>query len=309
MVENLDCKEHKSGYVAIVGKPNVGKSTLMNALLEQKVAAVSVRPQTTRKRQLGILTRKEAQIIFVDTPGLHKPDYKLSSFINSEAIAALHDADTILFLVDGSKAPDVEDQKLASEIRAIDPKIPVIIALNKCETVGISERELRAKAFYALLDKGSTIEISALRNQNLGGLISVLIETLPVGPEFFPTDQVTDYFERDIASDLIREACLNYLEDEIPHTIAVRIDEYQERSDSGGFISATIFVERESHKGMVIGKRGEMLKKIGTMARQEIETMSDRKIFLELRVKVAKNWRNDKDQLKRFGYTSQGGIK
>jgi len=309
MVENMDGKEHKSGYVAIVGKPNVGKSTLMNTLLEQKVAAVSVRPQTTRKRQLGILTRPEAQIIFVDTPGLHKPDYKLSNFINSEALSALHDADAVLFLVDCGRAPDVEDQKLANEIRAIDPKIPVIIALNKSEDSGKSEREMRTKAFYALIEKGSTIEISALRNQNLDKLISMLIDNLPVGPEYFPADQVTDFYERDIASDLIREACLNYLEDEIPHTVAVRIDEYQERSDSSGFISATIFVERESHKGIVIGKRGEMLKKIGTMARLEIEAMSERKVFLELRVKVAKNWRNDKDLLKRFGYTSQGGIK
>ena len=308
MTEGIDNSKHRSGYVAIVGKPNVGKSTLLNTLLSQKVAAVSIRPQTTRKRQLGILTRKDAQIIFVDTPGLHKPDYKLSQFINSEAMIALHDADLILFLVDCSQAPDEEDQRLAKEIRATDSKVPVIIALNKSENLGKIEREMRAKAFFALVERGKIIEISALRSQNLETLLSMIIDNLPFGPEYFPPDQVTDFYERDIAADLIREACLNYLEDEIPHTIAIRIDEFQERNDSSGFISATVFVERESHKGIVIGKKGDMLKKIGTMARQEIEAMSGRKIFLELRVKVAKNWRNDKDQLNRFGYTNQGGA-
>jgi len=308
MSEKNEYSGYKSGYVAIAGKPNVGKSTLMNKLLHQKVAAVSIKPQTTRKRQLGILTSEKAQIIFVDTPGLHRPDYKLSKFINSEALAALHDADVILFLVDASQTPDEEDEILGREIGSVRTKKPVILALNKSELLSADEKGVRGEQYQGLVPDAIKIEISALKDKNLDGLITLITEQLPHGPQYFPKDQITDYYEREIAADLIRAACLYYLQDEIPHSIAIRIDEFLERDEDNAYIAATVFVERESHKGMVIGKGGEMLKKIGTLARLEIEAMSGRKIYLELRVKVEKNWRNNAVLLKRFGYTAGGGI-
>ena len=309
MTEKNSFGDYKSGFVAIVGKPNVGKSTLMNKLLRQKVAAVSVKPQTTRKRQLGILTDEKAQIIFVDTPGLHKPDYKLSAFINAEALAALHDAEVILFLVDGSQVPDAEDERLAAEIGSVKSDRPLIIALNKSDLLSRAQKKAQADLYQALVPRGDLIEISGLDGVNLDKLIAMIVNALPHGPQYYPQDQVTDYYERDIAADLIRAACLHYLEDEVPHSIAIRMDDYKERDEENTYIAATIFVERESHKGMVIGKGGEMLKKIGTMARLEIEAMSERKIYLELRVKVEKNWRNNPEFLRRFGYAADGGLK
>lgn len=306
--QNLN-ENYRSGFVAIVGKPNVGKSTLMNALLKQQVAAVSVRPQTTRKRQLGILTTENAQIIFVDTPGLHKPDFKLSQFINAEALAALHDADLILFLVDGSQPPDAQDQRLADEINSINQTVPVILALNKSELLRPAERVNHLADFHSLVERATTVEISALKGIQINTLLDLVTDNLPLGPQFYPEDQVTDLYERDIAADLIRAACLHYIEDEIPHSMAVRIDEYSERENGDAYIHATLIIEREAHKGIVIGKSGEMLKKIGTMARLQIEAMSERKVYLDLHVRVEKNWRNNPQLLKLFGYSFQGGSK
>jgi len=301
--------EYRSGFVAIVGKPNVGKSTLMNKILKQQVAAVSVRPQTTRKRQLGIMTTDNAQIIFIDTPGLHEIQYKLSNFINSEALFALHDADLILFLVDISGLPDDEDEKLALEIAAKSSDTPVIMVFNKVDLLIKQDVQRYIEAFKTLVPPAQTIEVSALKNQNVEKLVKLITQNLPVGPQYYPEDQVTDYYEREIAADLIRAACLEYLEDEVPHAVAVRVDEYQERDEQNAFIKATIFVEREAQKGIVIGKGGLMIKQIGSKARQEIEAMSDRKIYLDLSVKVEKNWRNNPQVLKQFGYVSDGGIK
>ena len=301
--------EFRSGFVAIVGKPNVGKSTLMNAILKQQVAAVSIRPQTTRKRQLGILTTQNAQIIFIDTPGLHEVQYKLSSFINAEALSALHDSDVILFLVDLSSLPDSEDERLANEITVNVPGTPVIMVLNKADLAPKPIKTRNINAYKALASTAHAIEISALKNQNVDKLLEMIIENLPEGPQYYPEDQVTDYYEREIAADLIRAACLEYLEDEVPHAVAVRVDEYQERDEQNAYIKATVFVEREAQKGIVIGKGGLMIKQIGSKARQEIEAMSDRKIYLDLSVKVEKNWRNNPQVLKQFGYVSDGGIK
>lgn len=297
---------YRSGFVVIVGKPNVGKSTLVNSLLDQKIAAVSLRPQTTRKRQLGILTTDTSQIIFIDTPGLHQPDYKLSQFINAEAYAAIHDADVILFLVDASKCPESQDIDLATTLNKMQHAAPVILVLNKWDKVSRSDQEARTGEYLKLLPQARLLKISALQKTNLHDLIALLEELLPEGPQLYPPDQVTDQQEREIAADLIRSACLVFLKDEIPHAIAVKVDEFLERDEENAYILATIFVERESHKGIVIGKNGAMLKQIGTLARQEIEQMSGRSVFLELKVKVAPNWRNDKGMLARLGYAPDG---
>ncbi len=293
----------KSGFVAVMGVPNVGKSTLINALMRVKIAAVSPWPQTTRKRQLGILTTELGQIIFVDTPGIHNPHHKLGQHMNDEALSVLEDSDVILLLVDGSQPPTEEDQLLANAISNLTRSIPVILALNKIDlaTQGIIESHLTQ--YQDLFPKAKTsLQISAIQGTNLELLISLLYEYLPEGVPFFPLDQLTDLYEREIAADLIREAALYHLRDEVPHSIAVRIDEYTERGETGAYIAATLFVERNSQKGIVIGKDGNKLKQIGTAARKEIENMSGRKIFLKLRVKIRKNWRNDESALNLFGF-------
>jgi GTP-binding protein Era len=295
--------DHRAGFVAVMGRPNVGKSTLINALVGQKIAAVSPRPQTTRQMQLGILTTEEAQIIFVDTPGLHKPHHKLGEHMNKNASEAVEDADLVLFIVDGSESPPHEEDKILVGLLDRSPNPPtVILAVNKIDQVNSGMVQDRVSEYHALIPDAIPIQISATRGDNLESLIHLLVENLPEGPAFYPRDQVTDLYEREISADLIRAAALNHLRDEVPHAIAVRIDEYKERDHKGVYIAATMFVERDSQKGIVIGKGGKMLKKIGTSARMEIEAMSGRKAFLKLRVKVRKNWRNDENALKRFGF-------
>lgn len=294
-----------SGYVTLIGRPNVGKSTLLNAILKQKVAAVSPRPQTTRKRQLGILTDDSAQIIFIDTPGIHKPHHKLGEFMNESATDTLLDADLILWVVDASEAPHEEDFLIANRLTAIRADLPVILALNKVDTLNAEQIAERREKFTALYPNARPIEISALTGAGQSSLMDLLISSLPAGPKYFPEDTVTDLYERDIAADLIREAALVHLRDEIPHAMAVRIDEYLERGETGAKISATLFVERDSQKGIVIGKGGSMLKEIGSTARKEIERMSGRKVFLDLRVKTSLNWRNDPHALRLFGFEIQ----
>jgi len=295
--------EFRSGFIALVGKPNVGKSTLINALLGQKIAAVSPRPQTTRRRQLGILTTKNAQLVFVDTPGIHHANHKLGKFLNQEAEEGLSGVDLILWLVDGSREPDNEDQMISSILNDLRRSPEVVIGVNKIDLLkssqGITEHIAK---FSNLLPSAEVIALSALQPESRSGLVSSLVEKLPVREPQFPLDQLTDLYERDIAADLIREAALFFLRDEVPHGLAIRIDEFTERGDVGAYIAATLFVERESQKGIVIGEKGSMLKKIGSAARQEIEAMGGRKVFLQLRVKVAKGWRNDENFLNRFGY-------
>lgn len=292
----------KSGFVTIVGRPNVGKSTLLNRYLGQKVAAVSPRPQTTRRRQLGILTRPDVQVIFIDTPGVHKPQHKLGDFMNQEALSTLEDADVIVFLVDASEPPTEEDHSLARSLAGVHIWRKVILALNKVDQVPLEALDDRQKVFQNLLPKTPAIQVAAVSGLNCDQLLEMLIERLPEGQPFYDEEQITDLYEREIAADLIREAVLSRLRDEVPHCVAVRIDEYKERQETGAYIAATLFVERDSQKGILIGQGGSMLKSIGTAARREIETMSDRKVYLELRVKVSKNWRNDPDALRLFGY-------
>ena len=288
--------QYKSGFVAVMGRPNVGKSTLVNALLGQKIAAVSPRPQTTRKHQLGILTLEDAQIVFVDTPGVHRPRHKLGERMNEEAQDALKHCELVLFLVDVSQLPTDDDRLLASRITSLHLAMKTMLVLNKIDLLpanSAQELKERQAVFHALLPQADVFAISATRGDNRQVLLAAMLERLPEGEPFYPEEQVTDMFERDLAGELIREAALLLLREEIPHGIAVRVDEFTERGETGAFISATVIVERESHKPIVIGQGGSMLKKIGSAARKEIETMSGRKVFLDLRVKVRKNWRED----------------
>ena len=283
-----------------MGRPNVGKSTLINALIGQKVAAVSPRPQTTRRRQEGIITTKEYQIIFIDTPGVHKPHNKLGEGMNLEARSALEHCDLVLFMVEASQRPTDEDRLLSSMLRSMVRPETVMLVLNKIDLVQSKNIPEIQAAYQDLIPTENLVLISATRGDNREQLLQKIIDHMPAGEPFYPEEQVTDLYERDISADLIREACLNNLRYEVPHGIVVRIDEYTERNEHGVYIEATIFVERESHKGIVIGLNGQMLKKIGTAARKEIEAMNGKKVFLQLRVKVRKNWRDDEKMVKQM---------
>lgn len=295
-----DATGHRSGFVAVVGKPNVGKSTLLNHYLEQKVAAVSPRPQTTRRRQLGILTLPEAQIVFIDTPGIHKSVHKLGEWMVQAAVDAVRDADLALWLVDGAAKPGEEDEITAQ--RLAETGKPVILALNKSDQVREDVRDKRLAEYALLAPQAEMYWVSARNGDGTAELLAALISHLEEGPQFYDPDQITDLYEREIALDLIREALLRSLDEEVPHSTAVRLEEYSDRGEDAAFISATLLVEREAHKGIVIGKGGEMLKRIGTLARKEIEALTGRKVYLELRVKVLANWRNNPILLSQLGY-------
>lgn len=295
---------YKSGFIAVAGRPNVGKSTLINTLMGQKIAAVTPRPQTTRRQQLGILTLENAQIIFIDTPGIHRPHHKLGEWMNSEASHALAQSDVLLIVVDGSQPIHEEDRLVANTIQEQSGELSQILVINKKDVIAVPDQPVIQNAFLELFPKATPIFISAAFEENLTALLTLIQETLPKGEPFFPEDQVTDLYEREIAADLIREAALLHLRDEVPHSIAIRIDEFTERGEAGAYIAATLLVEKESHKPIVIGQGGEKIKQIGQFARVEIEKMSGRKVFLQLRVKVRANWRNNEQVLQQFGFKS-----
>lgn len=293
---------HKSGFVAVAGRPNVGKSTLMNAFLKQKVAIVSPRPQTTRTRQLGILTRPRYQIIFVDTPGLIKPRHRLDEVMVAAAEEAVRDADVVLWLLDVSEPPGEGDRIIAETMRSLADQVHLILGLNKADLLAPEEVIERTEAYRALLPEADWLLFSALHGNGLAELLQMLVDALPEGPRYYPADQTTDAFVRDIAAELIREQIFLQMRDELPYGTAVEVTEFEERNNGLTHISATIYVERENHKKIIIGTKGAQLRKIGTAARQEIEELIQGKVYLSLWVKVEPNWRRNEQALQRLGY-------
>lgn len=300
--------DHRSGFVAVVGKPNVGKSTLMNAYLGQKIAIVSPKPQTTRNRLLGILTLAtergdlaNAQIIFVDTPGIHQPLHKLGEYMVETAVRAIPDADVVLFLVDVSHPPGEEDRQIA-EILAAQGQVPILLTLNKADLVPPEQVASHQAAYQALGSFDDRLLVSALQGDNLDQLLKAIVERLPLGPLYYPEEQVTDQQLRFMAAELVREQVLRHLRQEIPYSVAVVVDQFKERSEEMTYISANVFVERETQKAIILGEGGRMIKRIGRDARQEIEHLLGTRVYLELWVKVKKKWRKDERELRRLGY-------
>lgn len=294
-------ENYRSGYVAVVGKPNVGKSTLVNALIGRKVAITSPKPQTTRRRILGILTRPDAQVLFVDTPGIHVPKQALNAYMMREVEHALNDCDAILFVVDVSRPPTEEDRRVAERIRPL--RVPKFMALNKADLLDATDGPDNVRQFQELFgDEDHAIFTSGvvIKQENMNLLLERLIAVLPVGPQYFPPDQYTDQPERALAAELVREQALRFLEEEVPHAVAVTVEEYVLRPNQVLYIVATIHVERESHKGILIGKNGQMLKRIGSEARREIERELGHKVYLELWVKVREHWRRDERYIERL---------
>lgn len=284
---------HRAGYVAVVGKPNVGKSTLVNALVGHKVAIVSPKPQTTRRRIMGILTQDDAQIIFVDTPGIHEPKIALNKYMMREVDSALGDCDAVLFVVDVSTPPDEDDQRVAQRVRRLNT--PVVMALNKADLIAPTNVVEHTRLYHELLGSELSILTSGkdVRVENMTELLAMLIAALPNGPEFYPSDQYTDQPEKMLTAELIREQALRFLDQEVPHAVAVSVDEFAERPNNMIYIGATIYVERDSQKGILIGRGGQMLKRIGSESRREIERMIGNKVYLELWIKVREAWRRD----------------
>lgn len=293
-----------SGFVSLVGRPNVGKSTLMNRLIGEKIAIISNKPQTTRNRVQSILTKDDFQIVFIDTPGIHRPRHKLGEYMVKSAETTLNEVDAVLMLIEPSDKILEADRLIIEKFAKV--KSPVILVINKIDTV---ERERVFKVideYRKLYDFAEIVPISAFEGTNTDELLSVIRKYLPEGPRYFPSDMVTDQPERQIASEIIREKALRLLEDEIPHGIAVEITEMKKRKEGNLVdVRATIFCEKDSHKGIIIGKHGDMLKKIGTKARGDIERLLGSPIYLELWVKVKKDWRDSDFLLKNFGYDSK----
>lgn len=295
--------DHRSGFVALIGKPNVGKSTLLNAWLGANIAAVSPKPQTTRNRLLGILTRLDAQVIFVDTPGIHLPRTKLGSYMVTTAKRAIPDADVVLFIVNAPELPTRADREIAQLFASL--RAPVILTMNKADLLpDEKQRYLSAYAELGLFDE--SLCISALTGYNRDALLELTISKLPMGPRYYPEEQLTDQQERFIAAELIREQILRFLEEEVPHAVAVVVEEFKERPRNVLYISANIYTEKESQKGIVIGRKGAMLKRIGREARGTLEQFFGCKIYLELWVKVRKDWRRNRQYLRELGYHLRG---
>ena len=294
-------EDYKSGFVAIIGRPNVGKSTLMNHLIGQKIAITSRKAQTTRNKIQTVYTCERGQIVFLDTPGIHKAKNKLGECLVNVASGTFRDADVILWLVEPGTQVGPGDRHIAEQLK--NCKLPVILVINKVDTVKKEEVAGFIETYRKLIDFADIVPASALRAQNLDTVIDCIFKYLPYGPQFYDEDTITDQPQRQIVAELIREKALRTLDEEIPHGIAVTIDTMKERPDGRIVdIEATIICERDSHKGIIIGKQGAMLKKIGSAARFEIERMLEQKVNLKLWVKVKKDWRDSDYLIKNFGY-------
>jgi GTP-binding protein Era len=295
-------ENYKSGFATLIGRPNVGKSTLMNYLIGQKVAITSNKPQTTRNRIQTVLTRPEGQIVFVDTPGIHKAKNKLGEYMVNIARHSLDDVDAALWLVEPSTFIGAGERHIMEQLKKINT--PVVLVINKIDMVKREEILTCIDAYRKEYDFAEIVPVSARSGENTEELIRVLLQYLPYGPQFYDEDTITDQPERQIVAELIREKALHCLEDEIPHGIAVAIDRMK-MQNKVMHIDATVICERDSHKGIIIGKQGVMLKKIGSTARYEIEKMLGCKANLKLWVKVQKNWRDSDFLMKNFGYTKE----
>ncbi|HBY99011.1 MAG: GTPase Era [Ardenticatenaceae bacterium] len=291
---------HRSGFVAVVGQPNVGKSTLMNRLVGHKIAIVTPKPQTTRRLIRGFLTRPDAQVIFVDTPGIHDPYDTLGEFMVDLAVEALPDADLILFLVDVSHPPNAKDQEIVTAIAAAG--VPAILVLNKADLVPADELDERVVAYRGLGEWVDSVIVSLTEGRHVEELLDTIVAHLPEGPRFYPPEQLSDQQEREIVAELIREQAILQLEQEIPYGLDVQVEEFKERENDLIYINANVIVEREAHKPIVIGAGGRKLKAIGAAARREIEQFLGQRVFLELWAKVRPKWRRDEQTLRRWGY-------
>jgi len=296
---NKEKKEFRSGFVAVIGRPNAGKSTLLNTLLGQKVLIISDKPQTTRNRIQCILTEERGQVIFFDTPGIHKPQHRLGEYMVAAAKSTLRGVDFAVYVVDASVPLGSGDAYVMEMIR--ENRIPCILALNKIDLLTKNEVLLRIAEFSKLADFQEIIPISAIRSENTVKLLDLIFDALPAGPLYYPEDEVTDQPEKFIAAEMIREKLLQLMREEVPHSLAVIVEQMQEKK-SLIKIGAVILVERDSQKGIVIGKNGNVLKEVGRLAREELEELLGNKVFLELWVKVRKDWRNQQARLKEFGY-------
>lgn len=294
-------EDYRSGFVAVMGRPNVGKSTLINGYVGHKVAIVSPKPQTTRRRLRGILTLPQAQIVFIDTPGIHEPRHKLGEYMVEAAVRAIPDGDVVLFVVDVSAPPRTEDVKLARLIKERAAG-PCILVMNKVDLLSMEKEGKRRQAYLSLVDCEASIMVSATEGHNRDQLLDLIIERLPFGPQFYPPDQITDQPLRFMTAELIREQVLHSLHHEVPHWVAVVVEEFQERREDLTYIEATVYVAKDSQKGIVIGRGGKMLKQIGGAARQEMERLLGTKVYLDLWVKVRKRWPRDEAALRYLGY-------
>ena len=291
--------DYKSGFVTLIGRPNVGKSTLMNYLIGQKIAITSNKPQTTRNRIQTVLTTEEGQIVFVDTPGIHKAKNKLGEYMVNVAERTLNEVDVVLWLVEPSTFIGAGEKHIVSQLQRV--KTPVILVINNVDMVKKEEVLTFIDAYQKIYDFAAIVPVSARSGENTDELVKVIMKYLPYGPQFYDEDTITDQPERQIVAELIREKALHCLNEEIPHGIAVAIDRMKSRGKMMD-IDATIICERDSHKGIIIGKQGAMLKKIGSTARFEIERMLECKVNLQLWVKVKKDWRDSDFLIKNFGY-------
>ncbi len=290
----------KSGFVSIIGRPNVGKSTFLNRVIGQKIAIMSDKPQTTRNKIQGVYTEDEAQIVFIDTPGIHKPKHKLGDFMMKVAQNTLKEVDLVLFMVNAAEGLGRGDEFIIERLK--ETKTPVFLVINKIDEIHPDELFTIITTYKDLYPFAEIIPISALQGNNVERLLEQIKKVLPEGPQYYPADQVTDHPERFIITELIREKVLHSTREEIPHSIAVVMDSMQKRDNGAIYVGATIIVERDSQKGIVIGKQGKMLKEVGRKARADIEALLGSRVFLELWVKVQKDWRNRSSHLRDYGF-------